>query len=164
MTYWSCHQLWLLQTVLAPVSSTAPLVRLQKEQGRQLCQGLANYRKWRRSCRKGTRVSAEIRRPAADAAVVLSSRREPDTLHHPACSPAPQRAAHPAPGAWLPGRQLLLTCSPFAALLHYSELCPPPAVSASRTHLWKAAISHIFPLQPHYRKRKVLWAIKSNYS
>lgn len=47
MTYWSCHPLWLPQTT----SSTAPLLRPQKEQERQICPEFATYRKWRLSNR-----------------------------------------------------------------------------------------------------------------
>lgn len=47
------------------MSYTTPLVRPQKEQGRQLCQGLANYRKRRCSHRKGSTVTAEIKHTAA---------------------------------------------------------------------------------------------------
>lgn len=67
-----------------------------------------------------------------------------------------QHTADETLGAQLLGKQLLLIHSLFAALLHYSQLCPPPAVSTNGTHLGKTANSHVVSPQLPYRKRKLL--------
>lgn len=50
-------------------------------------------------------------------------------------------------GARLLGKQLLLIHSPFLALLHYSQLCPPPVTG----HIWEKLPIHTF----QYRKTTV---------
>lgn len=81
MTYWSCHQLWLPQTM----PSAAPFIRPQKEQERQSCQEFANHRKLRLSNRTGSMVATKTVCSAPHTFPVLQP-----------LTPAVARLLHPA--------------------------------------------------------------------